>query len=397
VYCFKYGKLRYKYKGEHLELYHRSADNSRVLIFSQRKLENGIFRCSDYEFEDTICSLDAADIFTPEYNGNINRIRYLKFLLNGMLRKQSAAPHIHQDINSFFLEKEYDLFYAHCIFAKDLIALNSLKDWRKKCKKAVCYIAELWTKDLNRLKETLHLLNQFDYILLSCSSSVDAVKGIVQRPCYYFPPGVDAIKFCPFPAKPHRCIDILSIGRRSPKTHKSLINLVEQGKIFYVYDTAKFCGTNNPIGHRSMLSNLIKRSRFFLAYPAKVDLDERGGQEVLGYRYFEGAAGGAVLLGSVPDCEYTEGVFDWPNALISLTYGAGNMDEVMAELDEQSDRITSMRRKNVVTSLLQHDWAYRWRQILDLVGMKPKPALEDREERLKGLADAISSESNDIF
>jgi hypothetical protein len=147
-----------------------------------------------------------------------------------------------------------------------------------------------------------------------------------------------------------------------------------------------------------MLANLIKRSRFFLAYPAKANkLDETGGQEVLGYRYFEGAAGGAVLMGRVPDSEHSNGVFDWPNSLVNLPYDAENIAEIIAELDAQPGKISSIRRNNIATSLLQHDWAYRWREILDLVGMNPAPALEEREKRLKELAKAVKSYPEDII
>ena len=355
-----------------MELYYQSESNSRILIFSQRNLCNDLFRCSDYEFEDTICSIDSVDIFAPEYN--FNRERYFRSILNRILKKLGVVQQKNPGISKFLVEKEYDLFYAHCMFAKDLLALNSIKDWRKKCQKAVCYIAELWTKDLNQLKEPIQLLNQFDYILLSCASTVDAVKDIVQRPCYYFPPGIDAVKFCPFPAKHHRCIDVLSVGRRSQVTHKSLMHLAEQEKIFYVHDTAYFSGMIDHTEHRSMLANFIKRSRFFLVYPAKVtNFDKRGGQEVLGYRYFEGAAGGAVLVGDVPDCKYANGYFDWPNALINLPYGSDNIAEIIAGLDAQPDRITSIRRNNAVTSLLRHDWVYRWKEILDIAGIKPRP------------------------
>jgi hypothetical protein len=359
-----------------------------------------MFRCSDYEFEDTITTLDAVDIVAPAFNYNVNGHgkRYVVGLLNRMSTKYSMLKHLSPGINNSLLEKEYDLFYAHCMFAEDLLSLNSLKNWRKKCKIAVCYIAELWAKDLYSLKVLIQLLSQFDYILLSCGSTVAAVKDIVQRPCSYFPPGVDAIKFCPFPVKPHRCIDVLSLGRRSPETHRVLMDLAEQGKIFYIYDTAYHRGAINPAEHRSMLANLIKRSRFFLAYPAKVNkLDETGGQEVLGYRYFEGAAGGAVLMGRVPDSEHSDGVFDWPNSLVNLPYDADNIAEIIAELDAQPGKITNMRRNNIATSLLQHDWAYRWREILDLVGMNPRPALEDREKRLKELAEAVKSDSEDII
>jgi hypothetical protein len=359
-----------------------------------------MFRCSDYEFEDTVAYFDAVDIIAPGFNYNVNghRKRYVVGLLNRMAKKYRIFNHISPGINNSNVEKEYDLFYAHCIFVEDLLTLNSLKNWRKKCKVAVCYIAELWAKDLNKLKVPIQLLRQFDYILLSCDATVEAVKDMVQRPCYYFPPGVDAIKFCPFPVKLPRCIDVLSMGRRSPETHRSLMDLAERGKIFYVYDTAYHRGAIDPTEHRSMLANLIKRSRFFLAYPAKVNkLDERGGQEVLGYRYFEGAAGGSILLGRVPDSEHSNGVFNWPNSLIDFPYGADNIAEIIAELDQRPDRIASIRRNNVVTSLLRHDWAYRWRDILDLVGMKPTPGLEAREKQLKELAEAVRSDSNDIF
>ena len=381
-----------------MELYYQSKNDSRILILSQRKLRNDLFRCSDYEFEDTICSLDSVDIIAPEYNTKLSRARYFKFLLTGMSKKLSMLVHINPGIRQSVVEKEYDLFYAHFLFAKDLLSLNSIKDWRKKCKIAICYIAELWTKDLNKLKKSIQLLNQFDYILLTCGSTVDALKDRVQRPCSYFPPGVDAVKFAPFPVKPHRCIDVLSMGRRSQVTHKSLMDLAEQGKTFYLYDTAYFRGAIDHTEHRSMLANLIKRSRFFLVYPAQVnDPDLRGGQEVLGYRYFEGAAGGAVLLGDVPDCDYADGCFEWSNALIRLPYGADNIAEVLTELDAQPDRIHKIRRNNVVTSLLRHDWACRWKEILDIAGMKPKPALETRKKRLKELAKAVKSHSQDII
>ena len=41
--------------------------NPRVLIFSQRNIfKKALFRCPHYEFEDTICKIDAAEILAPE-------------------------------------------------------------------------------------------------------------------------------------------------------------------------------------------------------------------------------------------------------------------------------------------------------------------------------------------
>ena len=45
--------------------------------------------------------------------------------------------------------------------------------------------------------------------------------------------------------------------------------------------------------HRLLLANTIKNSRYFIVQTAKVDReDHTAGQQEVGFRYFEGAAGG---------------------------------------------------------------------------------------------------------
>ena len=46
-------------------------------------------------------------------------------------------------------------------------------------------------------------------------------------------------------------------------------------------------------------------------------------------------------------------------------------------------------RRNAIEALLRHDWVYRWREVLDIAGLKPAPQLEIRENRLKQLAEQI--------
>ena len=53
------------------------------------------------------------------------------------------------------------------------------------------------------------------------------------------------------------------------------------------------------------------------------------------------------------------------------------------------------RKNNVVHSLLRHDWAHRWRTVLDIAGLKPNAALIDRQRRLEELAEAIESNSSE--
>jgi hypothetical protein len=146
-----------------------------------------------------------------------------------------------------------------------------------------------------------------------------------------------------------------------------------------------------PAEHRQLLSNFVKRSRYFLAYPAKFDRpDETRGQEELGLRQFEGAAGGAVMLGSAPQCEAYHRNFDWPDAIIPLSSTTpSEVGKLIAELDAQPDRVARIRRDNVANSLLRHDWVYRWRQMLEIIGLPPSEGMMLREADLKHLAGMV--------
>ena len=82
------------------------------------------------------------------------------------------------------------------------------------------------------------------------------------------------------------------MGRRSQITHQSLLRMVQESGIFYLYDSmsATF-PANNAKEHRALLANLAKRSRYFIVNPGKIDRqEERGNQIEIGGRYFDGAA-----------------------------------------------------------------------------------------------------------
>ena len=105
-------------------------------------------------------------------------------------------------------------------------------------------------------------MSSFDYIILNCFASVQPMQDLIKRPCLYVPPGIDAIKFCPYPNPPLRSIDVYSIGRKSQVTHRALLKMVTQNKIFYIYDTMLGMYTARPAEHRSLIANMAKRSRY---------------------------------------------------------------------------------------------------------------------------------------
>jgi len=361
----------------------------RICLLSQRNIYQDVFRCFLYEFEDVICEIDEVHLIAPKpYSSFIIG----KKIFNQITRRFSFA-YFNPGLSSLRLKRNYDLCIAMCCFPSDLLSLNAIKGLEVHCKKSLCYLSEIWTSEINELGGYLKILSKFDYVVINCSASVQELKNKIQRPCFYFPPGIDTFRFSPYPNPPKRCIDIYSLGRRNPSIHEALLEMADQKKIFYIYDTIKQLKTPNYKEHRSLIANIAKRSRFFLVNAAKIDSKfETHGQSEIGPRFFEGAASGTVMIGSPPKNKAFRNNFNWPDAVIYINYDSPNIIEVLADLNSQPDRLKGIRRNNIVQSLLHHDFVYRWKEILDIVGLEPLSDLMVREERLKILAEEVKKE-----
>jgi hypothetical protein len=106
----------------------------------------------------------------------------------------------------------------------------------------------------------------------------------------------------------------------------------------------------------------------------------------MGFRFFEGAAAGTVMIGQPPDIPAFRENFDWPDAVIPIAYDEPNIAKILADLDSEPKRLAEIRKNNVIQSLLRHDWVYRWKDILHIAGLKPTPAIAAREKRLHEIA-----------
>lgn len=364
-----------------------SAKSSRVLMLSQRNLSFHVSRCWMYEFEDAICTFDIVDLVAPTYSSKL-----LHRLVDYTTKSIGIGKFCNPGIDTFQVSKDYELFIACFQNPSEILSLNSFRGWRKRCYKAICWLDEIWVKDLETWKHHLELLKDFDHIFLNFSFSVEAVSDIVQRSCHFIPYGVDSLNFCPFPLPAHRCIDIYSIGRRSQITHAALLELVKHKQFFYIYETIKGLRIIDHREHRSLFSNLIKRSRYFIANTAKFDdTNLTGNQQELSTRFFEAAAGGAIILGTPPNCEAFYSNFDWSDAVFRLPYDAAEVADIIANLDAQPERLARVRRDNVINSLLRHDWLYRWAKILDTVGLEGTPQMISRKSYLKSLTELVTN------
>jgi hypothetical protein len=160
--------------------------------------------------------------------------------------------------------------------------------------------------------------------------------------------------------------------------------------LFYVYDTLQ-TGESQATDHRQhreLYANAAKRSRFFTVAPGKTNvLEETSGQIEVGFRYYEGSAAGAVLIGQAPDCQPFREMFDWPDAVIEVRPDGSDLAEVLASLTAQPDRVEEIGARNARNALLRHDWVYRWAQILEIAGLRPSAGMAARQQTLTQLAE----------
>jgi hypothetical protein len=376
-----------------------------VLLLSMRRLSRLVANSITYEFEDVITQVTDADRIDA---GGAERLDFsrraykLARYASGSrewARALSPAPSVVR------LERDYDLFLPVFNDAYELYALATVPGWRKRCRVAACYVAELWPHQLPRY--LLELLGDFDHVFVGVHSPVREVTRITRRPCTYLPLAADLLTFSPLLQPVDRVIDVCNLGRRSDRTHAALLRLARDRRIFYYYDTAVASGPDkkqrtfrveDAAEHRLLLANLLRRSRYYLASRARANQPEftRGHEEISG-RYYEGAAAGTVMLGDPPDCEHFRQQFDWPDAVIGLPFDAPGIGGLLAELDRNPQHLAQVGRANACHAARRHDWLHRLRAIYDRLGLSPTAGMVAREHQLQALATAGSSRTPDRF
>jgi len=194
----------------------------------------------------------------------------------------------------------------------------------------------------------------------------------------------------PAPGASNRNIDVYSFGRRSAAIHEQLLDMAEQNPDFlYVYDTIRGGKVGNWREHRMLTAAMMKNSKYFIAFnPSDVGGGATGsfcGEHALSTRYFEGIAGGAVMLGTEPNCPEYSSNFDWPDALIKLDPD-GDIATLLEDLNGQQGRVETASKRNVSQAMQRHDWSHRWLSILNCLGLPASFELTERIELLSSLS-----------
>ena len=80
-------------------------------------------------------------------------------------------------------------------------------------------------------------------------------------------------------------------------------------------------------------------------------------------------------------------LFGWKDSVVNLPFGAANIDEIMRELDNDPNRQNEIRKNNVKHCLAEHDWLFRWEEVLNTAGMPHTKKMKERKELLNKLSE----------
>lgn len=386
----------------------------RTLIASEFNAKDRAHFALEYEFCRIVAECEGGDLIAPGIDNYITR-RFHAVLprhdahnvqrdfnrLANAIRKGLGfrnAP----SIEHVRVTQDYDLFFFVAWSPQSLVELSRIHDWRGRCKVAVAYLFELWSSTLEEDRHYLKLLDQFDHVFLLHSACIPRLPQYTRTPCSFLATGVDGLAATPCLSPVERVVDVYSIGNRAAKIHGQLLKLAEERDFFYLYDSLASTGSRvkDWREHRLLLANIIKRTRYFMAFsPATLTNHKSAtvaGEQVLPARLFEGAAGGAVMLGTAPQCAEFSDHFDWPDAVIEVSPDSDSIADVIDELDAHPRRTQLLRRTNAVRSLEMHDWVYRWEYILSTIGMEPLPRLHLRKSRLRQIAADVMAHAKQI-
>lgn len=367
------------------------SSRARICMPTMRSISREVFQGGFYEAQDVLAQTDGVDLIDLQPGPGFRfRDRWQrKLLFRGV--SQNLA-YVNPGLQRVRLTQDYDLFIALCNNSWDLMYINAIDGWQDRCKTSVCWLDEIWAADIPACRDVLRTLARFDHVFLNTLGTANPLSSFLNRQCHPLSVGTDTIRFSPFPNPPERSIDVYGIGRRWEGIHQSLLRAVSEQGLFYVYDSYQGTAKMEPLDfrqHRDLFSNLAKRSRYFMVSPAKMNrIEETRGQVEIGYRYFEGAAAGTVMIGQAPDCEAFRELFPWPDAVVELRPDGSDTLQVLADLESDPERTRTISRRNAIESLLRHDWIHRWMRMYQLCGIEPSPGMTARETRLRSLTHA---------
>ena len=362
----------------------KASQGARICMPTWRAFARAPFQCYRYEAQDVLASVEDVDMVPVEAGPSLGRREKLLRRLMWYPTARVAALR-NPGLREVRLTRTYDALVAVCESWWDLLYINAIKGREQKCRTSILWLDELFVGMLPRYRHWLPTLDRFEHIVLGHLRSVEEAGKLLGRTCHWAPPAVDVPRFRSSEPVGRRPIHLLSVGRRYPGMHSALKQYSERRDLFYLFDTlwGQSMVVNDPREHREMYAAKVRRSQFMLVQPGMIGEPEAAGEHIVGARFFEGAAAGAVLIGVAPRCREYDLLFDWPDAVIEVDPEGADVEKVLDGLLSDPDRMDAVSLAGMRECAKRHDWIHRWLTIYEIAGLPPTEAMLERRRRLE--------------
>jgi Glycosyl transferases group 1 len=354
-----------------------------------------------YEFLNVISQIEDAAIVAPVSARGLSALRSG---LSATLRmgresirggaRQIAAAQRGVLFRPTALDEDYDVTFFMCQFPRDLPNVELVTDWRRRSRLAVAFILESWTSTIDEFSAEISILDKFDHVFVLNAAAIPHLRRHTRTPVSFLPTAADCLSDLTDGEQPERVIDVLSIGRRVQAAHQRLVETVRERGWFYLFDVWSNLKSADWAAVRAANAGMIRRSRYFVVWDVSQSIKKGEFAMVdraLSTRYFEGAAGGAILLGSRTASAEFEACFDWPDAVVDVAPDGSDLDARLDELEADPERRAAISRDNMLNCLRRHDWAHRWSTVIEALGLAVTPAHTARFARLERRASTLAN------
>jgi len=371
----------------------------KVLLISNhnadRRARNGV--C--YEFVDVIAGVETATVVAPAVAPAARGTDLIEALRPGRGSLRAILKEIDLvrrggAIAPVAVAEKHDVCLFVGQFLRDLVNLRRVHGWRERSTFAAAFIIETWTGSLERHRSELAMLDLFDHVFVMNADAVPVLQRYTRTPVAVMNTATDCLHASPVDIDAPRPVDVACIGRRIDVVRDRLRALAETRDLFYVFDIWGGGRAIDWAAARAANAGLIRRSRYSIVWdPATTTskLAVMRSDRALSTRYFESAAGGAILLGSRSMAPAFAETFDWPDAVVEIAPDGSDLEARLDALDRDPARCAAIRQANVVNCLRRHDWVHRWQQVLAVAGLEPTAAHRARLDALEARADGIGA------
>jgi len=305
---------------------------------------------------------------------------------SGVERRLTGLPRL--SVDEISITDRFDCFVYVGMNPENLLMLKALKGWQECAPRSAVFLFESWSSKAHQDRHYLKLLDDFDHVFLFNAAGVQTIQKYTSTPCSFLPAAADCLKATPYPAPENRSIDIYGMGRGLEPVHEQLVDMTRTGELFYLWDHQPGPVANGYEAARMRTHHVIRHSRFFISFgfTAAAKSSSASVEDALPTRLFEGAAGGAVQIGSAPKVAEFRQLFDWPDALIEMPLDPLDVRSFYHELQKDHTRISRASTQAAMHALRRHDWVYRWAEMLKALGLSETPGVMARRSRLSELA-----------